>query len=582
MMHTTLHIKSTCILIGILLMSYCAKAQYILQEDAIANTKITNETAINTARLESSPCFYGDKIGFVYSGEKGKFFDKDINEPFFTIGFTDVAPDFSLSNRTDFDDKINADYHRGPMAFDHLTNTLYFTKTHKESRRIRGILKDTAYLRIMSAVFSDGKTKVSPLNINIDRYSVCHPTLSEDGKRMIFSSNKPDGIGGMDLYTAYFDGSEWGGIINVGASINSQSNEVFPFLLSDTILVYSSDRVEGLGGLDMFVSVLRDGVWTAAQAIPKPFNSAFDDLGMIVRPDGKTGYFASNRPGGMGKDDIYSFKAPASIFGLEVEEMVDIFITVLDKLTLEPISGVGITLTPLAIDANNFTLSSYNVDMMSGVDPGDLVLKLSPKKGKSLPTITSDNQGRINILLKKSQKYLINAIHEGFDESSLVFAYDAYGSNINMVLEPSTEDVNIDTNIQLTSQDVEQIYIPTEVGSSVVFDNIFYSFNSAIIQTGAARELDALAAVMIQNPTMKVKLEAHTDSRGKDAFNLSLSQDRAASAAKYLHNLGIDLDRIITIGYGESKLRNHCIDGVSCSDEEHQFNRRTEVIIVEK
>ena len=86
---------------------------------------------------------------------------------------------------------------------------------------------------------------------------------------------------------------------------------------------------------------------------------------------------------------------------------------------------------------------------------------------------------------------------------------------------------------------------------------------------------------MIQNPTMKVKLEAHTDSRGKDAFNLSLSQDRAASAAKYLHNLGIDLDRIITIGYGESKLRNHCIDGVSCSDEEHQFNRRTEVIIGE-
>lgn len=237
----------------------------------------------------------------------------------------------------------------------------------------------------MTADLNPAKPDVKPVNINVANYSVCHPALSEDGKTMVFSSNKPNGNGGMDLYFAYFDGLEWTGIINAGIEINSNKNEVFPFLLNDSILIYASDRPQGMGGLDLYVSNLKNGVWQKPEALPEPFNSLFDDLGMIVRENSKSGYFTSNRPGGKGKDDIYRFESAHPIFGTDIRDIVASTIQVLDKLTLEPLANAAITLTPLDIDVNNFTLSSYNVDMLSGKDPGDLILKLSPKRDRNSP-----------------------------------------------------------------------------------------------------------------------------------------------------------------------------------------------------
>jgi outer membrane protein OmpA-like peptidoglycan-associated protein len=349
------------------------------------------------------------------------------------------------------------------------------------------------------------------------------------------------------------------------------------------MLIFASDRTGGFGDLDMYVSVLRNGSWDTPEILPAPLNSPFDDLGLIVRENGKSGYFASNRPGGNGKDDIYRFETSIPLFSAEPVLMATSTVTILDKLTLEGIGFAKITLTPLDIDINNFTLSSYNVDMLSGRDPGDLILKLTPKKGKSYPEITTDSFGITTFQLKKAQKYLIKTSAPGYAETSLIYDYSIFGSAFNMVLEPGGEEDMTEVGgpaPEVKDQvDPTSVNVPLEAGTVLVFDNIYYEYNSSVILRGAAEELDALARMMLLNPEVKVRLESHTDSRGAAPYNLQLSLDRANAARQYLTNLGVDEDRITIRGYGESKLRNECTDNVPCSESKHRYNRRTEVVI---
>jgi outer membrane protein OmpA-like peptidoglycan-associated protein len=304
---------------------------------------------------------------------------------------------------------------------------------------------------------------------------------------------------------------------------------------------------------------------------------------MIVRENGKSGYFASNRPGGNGKDDIYRFETSIPLFSSEPVLMVTSSVTILDKLTLEGISLAKVVITPLDIDINNFTLSSYNVDMLSGRDPGDLILKLSPKKGKSYPEITTDASGITTFQLKKGQKYLIKTSAPGYVETSLIYDYSIFGSAFNMVLEPESDEEPIQDGVSAPNvndqAEPKSIDIPLEAGTVLVFDNIYYEYNSSMILRGAAVELDALARMMLLNPEVKVRLESHTDSRGAAAYNLQLSLDRANAARQYLTKTGVDEDRISIRGFGESKLRNECTDNVPCSESKHRYNRRTEVVI---
>ena len=574
------------IIYQIVLFLFCIRSsvysQNIYNEEAISKLKLYNEAVVNSPDMESSPAFYGDKIGLVVPG---KSVDKETKEAYFDLNFAVVNMDNSLGEKSAFEKKINAELHEGPMAYDNQRNLLYFTRSVKEKRYNKGIAFDTAYLRIMVADMTKAKPSVDALNIDIERFSICHPTLSKDGNTMIFSSDKPGGNGKMDLYMAYFDGSVWKSIVNIGAQINTASNEVFPYLLNDTLLIFSSERDGGVGGLDLYVSALENGSWTQAQLLPKPINSTFDDLGMIVRENGKSGYLTSNRLGGKGGDDIYRFETTAPLFDKNHDQMVETQVTVLDKLSLEPINDVKITMTPLAIDVNNFTLSSYNVDMLSGKDPGDLLLKLTPKKGKSLPSSISNKDGKAFFNIKKSQKYLVSFISSDHNEITLIYDFATFGKEFNMVLEPlggDQEDEISDSTDKTTTHnesEIDEVVIPTEKGAVIVFENIYYEYNSSNIIKGAASELDALAVAMKKNLEISVMLNAHTDSRGTAEYNIQLSLNRAEAARKYLTALGINEERISIKGFGESRLRNECKDNIPCSEAKHRYNRRTEVVI---
>ena len=551
----------------------------MVNKNAVKSARIINEKQINTANLETSPAFIGDKIGLVYTTTKSKLFDKEINEAFFELSLADVNSDNSLTSPKPLNKKYNSDYHEGPMAYDINLNKLYFTRSLKEKRIVKNVETDTTYLRIMEADFNVTKPDVKPLNIVTGKYSVCHPTLTPDGKTLIFASNMPGGFGGYDLYITYYDGQEWTGIINLGPRINTSSHELFPFLLNNSILIFSSPRANGMGGLDLYVTGLNSGSWTSSELLPAPFNSTYDDLGMIVRENMKSGYFASNRPGGSGKDDIFRFETDIPLFGPEEKKPFNVTAHILDKLSLEAVPNGKFSVTPLEIDINDFAISSYNVDMLSGRNPGDIVLKLTPKKGTKIQNIIAEKDGRVSFLANKGQKYLISAMADGYENLSLIFDYDLFGDDFNIVIEPKSEVVDEPTADTLNIQKNATINIPVEPGKSIVFDQIFYDYNSTTIKSGAAQELDALASAMLSKSDMKIRLESHTDSRGASAYNLQLSISRAEAARTYLINLGVASDRIKIRGWGETRLRNRCTDKVPCKETDHAFNRRTEVFV---
>lgn len=569
-----------CSFCGLGVMAAQSPTKEIVNKDAIKTVKIYNEDAVNTANMESSPAFIGNKIALVYTESKGKIFDKLIDQSFFQLGASEVNLDNSLMEMKPYHKKINSEFHEGPMSYDLQRNVMFFTRSHREKRNRKGVEVDTFYLRIFTADLNLSNPSAEPININIDNYSVCHPTLSQNGQMMIFSSNQPGGHGKMDLYAAYLDGSTWTSITNLGALVNSSDNEVFPNLINDSLLVFASSRPNGVGGLDMYVSKLENGMWSAPELLPKPFNTAFDDLGLIVRENLRSGYFASNRQGGKGNDDIYRFESDIPIFGQDKSEMVTAQVRVMDKLTLEPMPNVAVTLTPLSIDVNNFSMSSYNIDMLSGKDPGELILKLSPKKGQAFPPLYTKNDGVATFQIKKSQKFLINFSADGYSTLNFIYDFLSHGNHVNIVLEPE-EDVEIPKDIEEDTTNSDDLFENKRSGDMVILDNIYFGYNSSSIDTVFTPELTALYKSMLSNLKMRIKVDAHTDSRGTADYNLQLSIHRANAVRDFLTSKGIDEGRIEIRGYGESKLRNHCKDNVPCTEEQHKYNRRTEIIILE-
>ena len=548
----------------------------ILQPEKYGVT-VRNENQINTNFLESSPCFWGDQLTFMFSGIKNKIFDQNIDESFFDIGYCKIDTFQNLYDRQVFPKQINSDFHEGAMAFDLSSNTLFFTRTFK-TFKLGG--QDTMYLKIFTTNLDKAKPKTEKLAIQDGDFSVAHPTLNSRGDAMILSSNRKPSSGKMDLFLTETNGSVWSDLMPLSDVINTKSNEIFPVFFRDTILIFASDRQGGLGGLDLYLTS-RNGnnAWSMPTLLPKPFNSEYDDFSMIVRDNGKSGYFTSNRPGGKGKDDIYSFSAEYDLFS-QSDIAVVRQIVVMDKLTLEPIANASVKITPLDIDINNFTLTSFNIDVLAGTDPGDLLLKLTPKKGKPIANLQTDDSGIVQPQLSNSKQYIVQVGADNYDDISLIFEPRSDESQFNIVLTPKSVTPLDDDNDITEQKDMPSS--PTQQftkGTTVVFEDIYYAYNRADILENHAHELDALASALAQDPNMKVRLEAHTDSRGNDKYNLQLSIRRAEAARDYLEKKGIDPERIEIKGYGETQIRNHCRNGVPCNESEHKYNRRTEVVI---
>jgi hypothetical protein len=284
---------------------------------AQSNINVKNEGEINTAFQEYSPAFYRNGLVFIGSNpavDKDKKTDDETGKKATSFFLAMREENGSLKKVVPFAEDLTTKFYDGPLSFNADGTTVYFTRSNlKRGKPVKS--KDgSVKLKIYSAEKKEETwTNIQELPLNTPEYDCAHPSISPDGKRLYFSSNRPDGFGGMDLYVCTFLNGKWSIPVNCGPKINTAKNEIFPFFHADGTLYFTSNGHAGLGNLDIFFTMKTDTGWLSPRALPEPINSPSDDFGLIVSPDKMSGYYSSNRASGKGDDDIYSFAAPLSI-----------------------------------------------------------------------------------------------------------------------------------------------------------------------------------------------------------------------------------------------------------------------------
>lgn len=411
--------------------------------------------------------------------------------------------------------------------------TLYFTRNNFKKNKQKKNTKDEVSLKIYSANFKNGQwTNVVELPFNSDNYNCAHPALSSDEKMLYFSSNMPGTFGQSDLYrVAVLADGKFGTPENLGATINTEGRETFPFLSFDGELFFASDGHLGLGGLDVFVSKINaDASFSKPVNLGNLINTAFDDFSYVVNSQTHVGYFSSNRPGGKGSDDIYKFIEDKSL----IEEKEKVFSGKLqDALFGSPIPNAVVTL---------FDDDKKLIDKTTTNEKGEFFLNNN----------YSDNGWYVRY------EQDLYATKEDYFRTALFSDSDAW-----IVMSPKN------TKLQ-EGVDLAKFFS---------IQNIYFDLDQWDINEKAEKQIGILLYVMQENPTIKLEIRSHTDSRASADYNLELSNKRALAAMNWLVEKGIDVSRITSKGLGEKEPINHCVDGVKCSEEAHQMNRRIEFIV---
>ncbi len=380
------------------------------------------------------------------------------------------------------------------------------------------------------------------------------PAFSRDGKTLYFSSNRRGGKGGLDLYRAPMDNSgRFGRPINLGSTINTRGNELFPYVSEDGKLYFSSDGHPSLGGLDLFVAS-RSGDEIQIEHLGVPINSVGDDFGLFLA-DSTQGYFSSNRVGGKGDDDIYYFESTGSEDRWWSNEIM--------------ISESG--------EAAKVALYHLRTQIVNARNKPIAKAKVGIKRnGEIQPVLFSNAEGYLDIIdLNPADQISFNASKEKYLTKRSEFLMD--GREIpKQLLKKELTDTTFDHKITLGLAEVGE-----ELGALFDVNPIYYDLDKSNIRPDAAAELDKIVQVLKDNPAISIELGSHTDARASAGYNLKLSQRRAESAVKYIIEHGIEASRIKAKGYGETQLINGCSDGVDCSEEAHQENRRTEFKITD-
>ncbi|WP_276134821.1 OmpA family protein [Polluticoccus soli] len=483
----------------------------------------------NTTLADWGTSYYGNQIVFASERGGGKDYKRTLT-PFTKLFQTSVDTGgaiYIFSNRLD-----DYKYHVGPAIFNKSLDTLYFTRTNTGKATLQYARDNDRTKRaryrlelFMQTKQADGNwSKPIPFAYNdAKHYSLGHAALSPSGDVLYYASDKAGGYGGVDIYYSekQADGS-WGTPKNCGPAINTFGDEMFPTIMEDGALYYSTDGKAGMGGLDIFTAEGARNQWRQPVNMQYPINSAGDDFYFQQKPstvqDQITGYLSSNRISGTGSDDIYSFSQPSKI------------ILVLDGVVTNSKTGE--------------LIASANLDLID--------IATNQKKVKR-----TDTNGSYYFELDKDHSYKIVAQKEGYqpDEASV--------STVGV-----RKTTTFTRDLKLTPQE------------TIVLEGIYYDFNKSSIRKESQPSLNKLLGLLQENPDAIVEIGSHTDARAPFAYNIKLSQRRAQSVVNWLGARGINKNRMRAKGYGESQPRNNCTDGVHCSEFEHQRNRRTEFRVV--
>ncbi len=491
----------------------------------------------NSPYSDFAPTFYKEGLIFSSDRDTGNFarYRHTWNSKDFLDLYKVNADSASNNLVVKLGDHVNTRLHESTSTTDKNGTVLYFTRNnYKEGKYVKdgkGIVR----LKIYRATKNEEGlwSNIEALPFNSDDYSVAHPTLSNDGSTLYFASDMPGSLGESDIFKVQVnDDGSFGEPENLGSTINTEARETFPFITSEDILYFSSDGHPGLGGLDIFAANVSDGRSDGVvMNIGEPVNGRMDDFTFIFDESTRKGYFASNRSEGLGADDIYSFLETKALV-LDCRQTVSG--TVRDKISNEVLVGA----TVKVIDEDN----------------------------NEIMTSITDADGKYTLELDCDQGNFVRAMTEGYiPAEEYLGKSDGTPKTINFFLERNTVSAGFGDDLAKLLQ----------------LSTIYFDFDKYNIRKDSEIEVEKVIAAMEKYPSLKIQVNSHTDSRGKDSYNLWLSQKRAESTVNYMIKKGIAKERLQSEGYGETKLLNNCDDGVSCTEEEHQLNRRSEFIITE-
>ena len=507
---------------------------YLDQIKANSGRYQIENTGINSPYSDYGTAKYGNKIVFTTARDTGGLTHRthSWNNQFFTNLYTSqVSDEGTLSKPEPFDDAVKSRFHEATPIFTKDGKTMYFTRNNFLKGKKGKSQDKTTLLKIYRANSVDNLwTNVTELPFNSDQFSTAHPALSLDEKTLYFASNRPDSFGESDIYKVKIntDGS-FGTPINLGNTINTVGRESFPFISDENEMYFASDGHPGLGGFDVFVTKINsNGTYSDIQNVGENVNSAKDDFAYCIDSKNRRGYFSSNRTGGQGSDDIYQF--------LETKRLTcdqELYGEITDINTKELLPNTKISLYNNLFELLNTTISDGK---------GNYSLKVDCGKDYHVRAEKSEYN-------TKEQKISISSL-EG-------------KTYLPIALEK--------TKCKVTIGD--------DLGKCFGIKNIYFDFDKYNIRVEAAIDLEKILIVLTDNPGMKLDIRSHTDSRGTFKYNEVLSNNRAKSTIQWLIKNGIHPNRLTAKGYGENQLVNHCSDGVYCTEEEHQLNRRSEFII---
>ncbi|MBP6459029.1 MAG: carboxypeptidase regulatory-like domain-containing protein [Crocinitomicaceae bacterium] len=493
---------------------------------------------------------------------------------------------------------IKGKKHDGVAFHDSIDSIMYYSKNLKRNKKL-------PVINVGIFIYNEKTKKEEAFAFNEPTLFTAHPSLSNDRKTLWFTSNRDGGKGGLDIWYSVKNDNGWSQPVNAGDKVNTSGDEMFPYERNNK-LYFSSNGHMGLGGLDLFTAEINQGEVLTVVNSGYPLNSNGDDFSLIIDVNDTVGFFSSNR--GDQIDRIYT----VTIRDVKIELHAKV-VSNNDEHT--PIAGARVImkdendqiLDTLYTDAEGkFTFNGkperqYKLDIDSpeyesmkevfgtiGAAKSEIVDKeytMNEKQvsfystitdietGKTVPgaivdikdlvtgkiiSVVADDSGKIYANIPRNKDFQVTVTKPGYDPTTTKLTTKNIGKEFNK-----------DITIRKTSDNM-----------AIRLDNILYDYNKYNLSKVGRSELDTLVMFLKENRAITVEISSHTDCRGTDEYNMKLSQQRGQSCMNYLVQSGIKKDRLLIKNYGETRLLNQCDDGVECSEELHQVNRRTEFVLV--
>ncbi|EJF99473.1 OmpA family protein [Flavobacterium sp. F52] len=515
---------------------YKEDVNYLDQIKANSGRYQIEDAGINSRYSDYGSFIYNNKIYFASARDTGNFTKRKhkwTGEYFTNIYDADLDPATGSTSKVNkFKSAINTKFHEASPVFTKDGKTVYFTRNNYiDGKKGKDENKVTLIKLYKAELGKDNKwTNITELPFNSNNYSTAHPALSPDEKTLYFASDMPGSIGESDIYKVTINpNGGYGPPENLGNSINTEGKETYPYLTSENEIYFASDGHPGLGGLDVFVGDIdNSGKVSNIQNVGADVNSPKDDFAYIIDPETRRGFFSSNKEGGQGSDDIYKFLETKRLKCVQ-----ELYGVITDAETGAVLPGAKVTLYDDQMNLKN--------------------------------SAAADGSGLYSFAVECGKTYYVRAEKPEYTtrELSVTIEKTSGKTNLPIALEKATCKVTVGDDL----------------GKCFGIKMIYFDLDKSNIRTEAALDLEKILAVLNDYPNMKLDIRSHTDSRASHQYNEALSDRRAKSTIQWLVKNGIAPNRLTGRGYGETELVNKCADGVPCTEEEHQANRRSEFII---